>query len=558
MKPLICFRIKIFLRTYLGISLFFLAVTGSTKARTITAGPGVDYDFETIQAGIDAACDGDMVLAAPGEYVITEPITFRGKAITVKSEAGPDETTIKMATPADTNRGSVLIFENDETEASVLEGFMITDGKGSWVPSVSKYAGGGIYFNASSGTVKNCIFIRNTANPGGGGGVSACFGSSPVLADCTFMENSATYGGGAHCWDNSYLTLTNCTVRENSAGEVGGGVYCCANNSSVTITDCTITGNSAMSGGGLWSGINSSAIVTNCIIRGNSAIGSTPQVSGYGGGAECWNNSSMVMSDCTIKENTAGRDAGAVFCETSSVTMTNCIIVNNTAKHAGGGMECVKGPLTLTNCTIARNSAGEPGGAVLCWQGSTNITNSIVWANIAPQGREFSVVYGGALSLSYSNIANGQAGIHLQSGCTLNWGEGNIDADPLFARYGYWDDKGTREPLDDVCVEDDFHLKSQAGRWDPDSQTWLQDNVTSPCIDAGYPMSPIGWELFPNGGFVNMGAYGGTPKASKSYFGEPICETIVSGDINGDCQVNRTDLEIMALHWTDDEPLPLP
>ena len=71
-------------------------------------------------------------------------------------------------------------------------------------------------------------------------------------------------------------------------------------------------------------------------------------------------------------------------------------------------------------------------------------------------------------------------------------------------------------------------------------------------------MSPIGLEPFPNGGFVNMGAYGCTPEASKTYFGEPICETIVAGDINGDCQVDRADLEIMALHWTDDEPLPLP
>ena len=71
-------------------------------------------------------------------------------------------------------------------------------------------------------------------------------------------------------------------------------------------------------------------------------------------------------------------------------------------------------------------------------------------------------------------------------------------------------------------------------------------------------MEPIGWEPFPNGGFVNMGAYGGTLEASKTYFGGPICETIVAGDINGDGQVNRADLEIMALHWTDDVPLPLP
>ena len=95
-------------------------------------------------------------------------------------------------------------------------------------------------------------------------------------------------------------------------------------------------------------------------------------------------------------------------------------------------------------------------------------------------------------------------------------------------------------------------------RWDPDSQTWVQENVTGPCIDTGDPMSPIGLESFPNGGFVNMGAYGSTPEASKSYFGEPICETIIAGDINGDCKVDWTDLEIMALHWTDNEPLSLP
>jgi hypothetical protein len=71
-------------------------------------------------------------------------------------------------------------------------------------------------------------------------------------------------------------------------------------------------------------------------------------------------------------------------------------------------------------------------------------------------------------------------------------------------------------------------------------------------------MRPIGLEPFPNGGFVNMGAYGGTATASRTYFGKPVSETIVAGDINGDGEVNRADLEIMALHWTDDEPLPLP
>ena len=78
------------------------------------------------------------------------------------------------------------------------------------------------------------------------------------------------------------------------------------------------------------------------------------------------------------------------------------------------------------------------------------------------------------------------------------------------------------------------------------------DEVTSLCIDAGDPTTPINFEPFPNGGIVNMGAYGGTPEASKSYFGKPPCETIVAGDINGDCEVDFRDFQLMALHWCED------
>jgi pectin methylesterase-like acyl-CoA thioesterase len=122
--------------------------------KTIYVDEDGQADFDNIQAGIDAAVDGDTVLVAPGEYVITEPITFRGKAIMVISEAGRDETTIRMGTPADPNRGSVVIFENHETETSVLDGFTISGGKGSWVfiptkgpwPGGNDWVGGGIFF----------------------------------------------------------------------------------------------------------------------------------------------------------------------------------------------------------------------------------------------------------------------------------------------------------------------------------------------------------------------------------------------------------------------------
>ncbi len=101
-------------------------------------------------------------------------------------------------------------------------------------------------------------------------------------------------------------------------------------------------------------------------------------------------------------------------------------------------------------------------------------------------------------------------------------GESNITADPCFAAPGRWMDGDNPKIAVDasspsaVWVEGDYHLKSQAGRWDPAGESWVLDEVTSPCIDAGDPNSPVGDEPDPNGGRLNMGVYGGTAEASKS------------------------------------------
>ncbi|MBN1806124.1 MAG: hypothetical protein JW837_12820 [Sedimentisphaerales bacterium] len=67
-----------------------------------------------------------------------------------------------------------------------------------------------------------------------------------------------------------------------------------------------------------------------------------------------------------------------------------------------------------------------------------------------------------------------------------------------------------------LWVDGDYHLKSVYGRWDPNSESWVMDEVTSPCIDAGDPNSVVVDEPEPNGGRINMGVYGGTKEASKS------------------------------------------
>jgi len=128
---------------------------------------------------------------------------------------------------------------------------------------------------------------------------------------------------------------------------------------------------------------------------------------------------------------------------------------------------------------------------------------------------------GSTIEVNYCNIQAGKGSV-IDPCEAVIWGEGNIDVDPLFADPGYWahtdDPDIVVEPNDPnaVWVDGDYHLKSQYGRWDAVSESWVMDDVTSPCIDAGDPNTPIGEEPEPNGGRVNMGAYGGTVEASKS------------------------------------------
>ncbi|MGE5297311.1 MAG: hypothetical protein ACM3VT_21005 [Solirubrobacterales bacterium] len=142
------------------------------------------------------------------------------------------------------------------------------------------------------------------------------------------------------------------------------------------------------------------------------------------------------------------------------------------------------------------------------------LSNCIFRDNVSLDASEPVTIVGSPLMvIEYSNI--GSIPAMWLNGATMT---ANIDVDPLFADRGHWDPNGTPEdPNDDFFVEGDYHLKSQAGRWDPNSQDWVLDDVTSPCIDAGDPNDPVGDEPFPNGNRINMGAYGGTAEASKSY-----------------------------------------
>ena len=224
-------------------------------------------------------------------------------------------------------------------------------------------------------------------------------------------------------------------------------------------------------------GEDASCVLAGFTITGGNAVN--------GGGIYCGNKSSPTITNCTITNNSATSGGGGMCIEGSSNPMlTNCTIKNNSASTAGGGLYILNSNPTLTNSTFSGNSTDYFGGGI-CFSGdSLVLTNCILWSDIPDE----IFILSGTPVVTYSNV---------QGGFT---GEGNIDADPLFAD----------------AANGDYHLKSQAGRWDPASQSWIIDDVTSPCIDAGDPTSLIALELAPNGSRINMGAYGGTIEASMS------------------------------------------
>jgi len=419
-------------------------------------------------------------------------------------------------------------------ETAVLDGFTITAGNANGSNPYDR--GGGMINENGSPTLTNCAFIGNSARWGGGGMHNS--NSNPTLTNCTFSGNTASYYGGGIYNEYSSPTITNCVISDNwvhhpmFAG--GGGIYCYG--SSATIAYCTIRSNTASAGeGGGGGGIycdSSNLIISNCTISENIAAPSW--FGGSGGGIRILFSDAIIIN-CTINNNWSYQSGGGIsiiggspriinsnitgnssassgggmsISTYSHPTITNCIISGNIAGWNAGGIYSYVSSLTISNCTIQGNSCDAGGGAMWHRGGTSTLTNCILWDDTAILGSEiylafYSQTQPSAITIRYSDVAGGYTGVYVETRCALNWGEGNIDADPCFVEPGYWvlrdDPNIVVEPNDPnaIWIEGDYHLL-------PDSS----------CIDAGDPnhqYDPNETDLDGKprviGGRIDMGAF---------------------------------------------------
>jgi len=418
----------------------------------------VPADQPTIQDGINAAVNGDTILVAPGTYrgIGNRAVDFMGKAIVVRSSHGALQTTIDCEKM---NRG--LRIWRGEGPDSRFEGLTIANGS-------LHVNGGGIEIKQSSPIISDCI-IRGCDAPNGGG-ILVYDNSSPIIRNCIILNNTGSSFAGGMLISGGASLVENCIVIGNTVLSFdGGGIYCEAGDETI-IRNCLITGNHApIQGGGVYC-IHSNMVLKDCTIVGNSCDQSA-------GGGIYLNRGSPTIYQCLITNNNAEK-GGGIGISGSTLDMSNCIIVNNTASEIGGGAYCQYywTDVTFRNCTFSMNTAVEEGGAIRCLGSNINLINSVCWNDYAPAGREI-YVGSGEMNISYSDIQWGEDSVYVKDDAILNWLEGNITDNPMFAD----------------TTNGDYHLQ-----------------IGSPCIDAGD--SSILDSCKPPGkgrARSDMGAYGG-------------------------------------------------
>jgi len=425
----------------------------------------------------------------------------------------------------------IILTGREIDETTVLDGLTITGASDH-----------GMDLHQASPSLNRCRFVDN-----GFAGIYA-WDCNSVLVDCTFERNGfgVISKGGIDSMRGN-LTLTDCAFVQND----GGGID---NSGALDLLRCSFVANTGQAA------IADSKALTarQCVFQSNQG--------GIAGAVECYKTATLI--DCAFTDNSA-RWGGAIYAA-ADLTLVNCRFVGNSGGFVAGAVMLEGDSLRAEGCLFAGNRCLRGAGAISNYSapimrlsrctfvGNRGWYNAILHPPHPSTVAEMSqcIIWNGPepfadfsyhdppipdIVVTYSNVEGGYAG------------EGNIDVDPDFVDLGDWDPNGTPDdPNDDVWVTGDYHLKSEAGHWDAENESWVLDDVTSPCIDAGDPNGALGAEPFPNGGFVNLGGYGGTAEASRSYFGAPVCATQIAGDINGDCKVDDLDMDILMSHWLMD------
>jgi len=466
--------------------------------------------YNTIQKAIDNATNSDIIKVAKGTY--SEAVQISQKKVqllggyTGSGDFNTANPQANVTVISGTNSAPCIFVYIDEAISGslLINGFTICNGQrgielqGGW-----------------SGKLDN-ITIENN-----------------------IIENNGTsepdQRGGGISLEGNNVTIQNNIIRNNKAGR-GAAIGVTDNTTNFLIADNRIENNTGYDDHGGGVSIYGTGTITRNIFDGNIAAADPEITWGWGGAllifADSETTTSVTLSHNVYRNNSAPDRGGAVFVDDgATVIMEHELIYNNTSGKSGAAIYVdaytnIPSTLSMSNCTVANNANT---GAALFVQGSVaHVENCIFWNN----GSDFETYddeVPAELTVNYTLTQQGFTGTE------------NISSDPLFAN----------------ATNGDFHVKSKAGRFDPQTGQFVNDNVNSPAIDAGNPTSDYSNEPQPNGNRVNLGRYGNTAEASKSEI-TGIIETDESQNItvypnptSGELRIESVDIRVESVDIFD-------
>jgi CSLREA domain-containing protein len=249
--------------------------------------------------------------------------------------------------------------------------------------------GAGIY-NGGTLTLTGCSITDNTTSLDGGG----IYNNGTLnLADSSITGNTAGSSGGG-IQNSGTLTLSNSTISSNNAPNYGGGIAHFG--VMLTVTNSTFSGNHSNEGGGLFTGnAAGAAVLSSSPFTGNSAS--------FGGAITT--RSTLTLTDSTLSNNNSSIEGGGLFIDAgANATVNSSTFTGNTAQF--GGAIGTRAMLTLTNSTLSGNT-GTPraGGLYSLNSGAATLRNTTVTNNLSCVGGGLSAQQGGAITLQNSLVA---------------------------------------------------------------------------------------------------------------------------------------------------------
>ncbi len=461
-----------------------IACTGSEVLCVDSAGEGqeigtAEAPFHSIGAAIAAAPDGGIIQVAAATY--QESLVIRDTRI--KLYGGfPGSGNFSDRSPA----GNETIVDAGGTgpavaiitaEGTRVDGFHLTNGIGFCDSDTCH--GGGVYIDQ---------------------GVSGEDAVPVEIAYCEIYDNNVrkdghntARGGGLYVQGAALITRNH--VHDNTA-ERGAAM---ASESTVHIIENRFVDNSAYGdhGGGLHLSGKDIKLIAN-YIAGNEQGKELGY--GWGGGVLFASvGTSFVSRENTITDNKAASGGSGFFVDDGAVgEMHNDLIVSNHCGEQGAGGLVVD----------ALDNSGNNGSVVHAYNltianngctGVENAAGSAIW--VEGKGSEVhlynSILWNNAPALSNVDGLATMTAVYTLSQDPIP-GDGNLSENPLFV-----DASGGN-----------FHLQSAGGSYK--SGSFMADQASSPAIDTGNPNLGFSRETSPNGGRLNLGAYGNTNQASRS------------------------------------------